>query len=104
MRLHKTIKIDDREITVKELRVKDIRHLVDLAGKGLTGDNADQVLEMSIGLKMTDMDDLAPSEIKIIWDAVREVNADFLSGLDAVGLKAKLRQLIDDHLISAFAS
>ena len=104
MRKHKTIKIDDREITVKELRVKDIRHLIDLAGRGLTGDNADQVLEMSINMKMADLDDMAPSEIKTIWDAVREVNADFLAGLDAVGLKDRLRRLIDTHLTSAFAA
>jgi|WetSurMetagenome_2_1015567.scaffolds.fasta_scaffold83266_1 hypothetical protein len=91
MRLIKTIFLDNqRAATVKELRVKDMRKL--LAGfNGLTtisltdllGDRYEEVkglIEPFFDLPDGEvLDDLTGSEIQLLIDGFKEVNADFLA-------------------------
>jgi len=81
MRKIKQIKIDDREITIKELRVKDIKAV-------FNGESATLLdhLPLVTNLSAADIDDLAPSELAIIWESVQEVNASFLALMEKSGL------------------
>lgn len=104
MRKTKTIKIDDREITIKELRVKDIRQLMDQAGGGDFGlSRIGDLLPMVTDLEPEALDDMAPSEIKTLWDAFREVNAVFFDLAARAGVGKVLAAEIQKSLTEAFA-
>lgn len=105
MRKSKSIKIDDLEIIVKELRVKDVRKLLDMAE---TSEDdmmslVDQFLPMVTDLKTDNLENMAPSELKIVWEAFSEVNADFLEWAGRLGIMKALGSLIQSHLTEAFA-
>lgn len=92
MRKTKTIKIDDREITVKELRVKDIIALAgDVGGEsGNTLEVVQKMLPLCVDIDKDALLDFAPSELRQLYVAFQEVNADFLEIVKALGLdKAK---------------
>lgn len=98
MRLSKSIKIDDKEYTVRELTVGEI---IDLFSKSESDDGDNPTKDesqitmilgqifggagylkrfMKIALPGTEPHDLiklAPSEINTIWEAVKEVNSHF---------------------------
>jgi hypothetical protein len=90
MRILKEIQVDGRRVMVKELTVSDIRAWlkdIETVGDGGT-ELVDTLLFDDVALsdivRMTDLaaDDivvLAPSELRIIIDACREVNADFFA-------------------------
>lgn len=82
MRKIKQIKIDDREITIKELRVRDIKEMFNGESDRSLLDHLPLVTDLSKDA----IDDMAPSELTIIWEAVREVNADFLALMEKSGL------------------
>jgi len=90
MRKSKIIKIDDKEITVKELRVKDILSVFDMAGQKGIDDWSKQIEtflpKITTGISIEDLKKMAPSEIKQIVDAVKEVNNDFLAVARTLGL------------------
>jgi len=90
----KRVKVDDREIEVRELTVADIRKLFDRA-MSLEGGLAEilealkDLLPMVTDLKPKDFDRMTPSELRVLYEAFREVNADFfgtLAGLRKMGL------------------
>lgn len=106
MRKIKILKIDDNEITVKELRVKDIREIL-LIGEGLEdGDilkNIEKLLPYAADIKFEELECMAPSEIKILWEGFKEVNADFLALVERLGIVKTLENLTRKHLTEAFA-
>jgi hypothetical protein len=81
MRKIKQIKIDDREVAIKELRVKDIKAVFNGESTTLLDH-----LPLVTNLSASDIDDLAPSELAIIWESVQEVNASFLALMEKSGL------------------
>ena len=89
MRKTETIKIDDREIVIKELRVKDIRKILEATEKESEDvlNQIESLLPLATDLKLKDMEDMAPSELKTLWEAFREVNADFLSLIERLGIQ-----------------
>lgn len=87
MRKTKSIKIDDKEITVKELRVKDIRQIMD-GGEEISWL---EYLPMVCDLDPMALEEMAPSEIKAIVEAAKEVNADFLELMEKTGLMELLK-------------
>jgi hypothetical protein len=97
MRKVKTIKIDDKEITLKELRVKDIKVMLDGAKAGDLA-NIESYLPVVSGLTMAEIEELAPSELKLVVDAAKEVNADFLAGLDMLGIMSTIKAMIQKQL------
>lgn len=105
MRKSKTIKIDDKEITIKELKVKDIRKLLEMpeTDKDDTMELVEKFLPVVTDLKLSDLDEMAPSELKILWEAFKEVNADFLEVTGRLGITKMLGSLIRKHLNEAFA-
>ena len=96
MRKSKTIKIDDKEIIVKELRVKDVLEIFDLVGQEGLGDLANQIEtflpKITSDLSVEDLKKMAPSEIMQIVSAAKEVNSDFLSIASRLGLDRLMKE------------
>jgi hypothetical protein len=101
MRKRDTLKIDDKEITVKEMTVREI---IDLANnKDLLGspdldmaalkDQAERYLPKFIeGVKVDELLDFAPSDLKELYVKFKEVNAVFFDIARAAGLT----QIVED--------
>jgi hypothetical protein len=99
MRKIKVIKIDDREVTVRELRVKEIKAV-------FSGDSDKTLIDhlpLVTDLTVSDIDDLAPSELSILWDAVKEVNSDFLDLMTRTGVMEKIEKAAMGILIGQSA-
>lgn len=83
--------ISEKEIIIKELRVRDIMSLVE-GGQDLTSMTAfisrgNIIVEQCIiGLTFDELQDLAPSELKELYDAFREVNETFFDLAKSLGL------------------
>lgn len=92
----KVIKIDDQEITVRELRIKDLIELLESAEKKTTPGFLEMLREYLP--KLTDLDTekaigMAPSELKEVFDAAKEVNAVFFDAARAMGAEKVLAEL-----------
>lgn len=99
MRKKKTIKIDNKEITVKELLVKEIRLVWDsiweagLSVEALQAQIKELLPVIAPELSIKDIDEMAPSELRTLWEAFKEVNADFFGIVRAVGGETALAEL-----------
>ncbi|KKM00924.1 hypothetical protein LCGC14_1799580 [marine sediment metagenome] len=121
VRLRQVLHIGDKEITVLELTVGDIIDLgylvtgqmapdadeADGAGAGnkdAAGEDLfsiggiqkllEQHLELGVqGAKLEDLRRMAPSELKVLYEAFKEVNTVFFEVAQQVGLKDLLRTL-----------
>ena len=125
MKQRKVITIDDREYTVSELSVKQIIEVIEsnnltalFSGlSDVTKENPTSVTQLYLmGIQkevqavmgkccdftFADLIELAPSEIKEIYSAFKEVNADFFFTLEATGIKAML-QGIKEQALSSFS-
>jgi hypothetical protein len=105
MRLEKTINLDEnRAATIKELRVKDIRHLVsqfstlsavpmqDLLGERFA--EANELLKDCITLPEGEtLEDLTGSEIELISEAFLDVNTAFLKLIAGAGKLASANSI-----------
>jgi uncharacterized protein YdeI (YjbR/CyaY-like superfamily) len=105
MRKQKIIKIDAKEITVRELRVKDIKEIIEKGENLSEGLNqiAD-ILPLATDLTLDQIEDMAPSELQIIWDAFREVNAVFFDLVAKTGIVETLKSSILKDLTALFAA
>jgi hypothetical protein len=86
MRRRKTIKIDEKEVTVYEVRPRDVMELGDIFEKEGMGKALAAELKRFTDLPKEDLYDMAPSELRQIYDAFMEVNSDFFDMARAVGL------------------
>jgi hypothetical protein len=80
VRKEKRVSLGDRELTVRELTIRAIRELAASIEEGGEGDVFSEVakmVSMCTSLSEEEALELAPSELKQVWQAVREVNADF---------------------------
>lgn len=95
----KAVKIDgrDKPVTVRELRVKDILGLMgegDDSGPDITSlAGMKTALDLVADITLEEIKELAPSEIKVIYDAFREVNSVFFEVAGTVGLGKVLDEL-----------
>ena len=104
MRKTKRIKLDDLEITVFELRVRDIRKIMDRPEDAdLSIQNLGDFLPLACDLSPEKFAELAPSEIQQIWDAFYEVNTVFFGWTAKAGIDRMFRDLIRKYLTEAFA-
>ena len=106
MRIQKTIKIDDREITVKELLLIDYFTIFDLNLDGdlsLKGIRAhiEKVLPLATDLPFDVFLKMAPSEADVIWEAFKEVNSSFLAKIRKLGL-GKIWEKIQSMIVKDF--
>jgi hypothetical protein len=89
MRRVKTVQLGERPIEVRELTVGEVRAWleavsagkaeIDLVGDGLFEDCSFADLARMSDLEASDMDALAPSELRQVLEAARELNADFFA-------------------------
>ena len=96
MRNIKTIKIDNVEITVKELRVKDIFGLFDITedfSLPALKTHIEKILPAVTDINTETLLEMAPSEAEELWEAIREVNAPFFCLLKDSGLQDILNKL-----------
>lgn len=99
MRKIKIIKLDEREVTVKELRVKDIKAVF----SGESDKTLIDHLPLVTDLTAADIDELAPSELAVVWETVKEVNADFLDLMTRTGVMEKIEKAAMGILIAPSA-
>lgn len=105
MRKRETIKIDDREITIKELTVKQIIEIGDKVanpGERKNGDSDLDLLKDAFkqhlalgvdGIVFDELLSLAPSELKTIYDTFKEVNAVFFGIAQQIGFLDLLQKI-----------
>ncbi len=98
MRKNKSIKIDDREITIKELRVKDYISMFEFDGDKDPDletiiSQVKKILPQIIDVAFDELTEMAPSEIKLIWEGIKEVNDSFLEMARSLGLEKILTDI-----------
>jgi hypothetical protein len=96
-----TIKLDDKEITIKEMRVKDVIAFFNEVQE--TNNSIPALIEAAKKLMPAFIDvdadyllELAPSEIKGIWEKFKEVNTDFFDVLKGLGIMDLLDKIKTD--------
>ena len=96
MRKRETVKIDDKEITVKELTVREILDVINNVSGGA------DIKEAILGdlPKLTDatLDDLvamAPSDLETLVEAARRVNASFFKIARRAGLDTMVEKILE---------
>lgn len=116
MRGKKTLQLDgfDRPIDVFELTFKEIQELFNM--EDVNGSTFDallshfggHILPMVTNLTLAELEALAPSEAKLIWEAVQEVNAVFFGIVNETGVSEFLSRfksaILTDFLNYAAAS
>jgi len=81
----KTITIDDMRITVYEVVVADLLAALDTPEDEAAG-RLDEFMPKCTDLSLDKAKTLAPSELKAVWDAFRDVNDVFFSLLEKLGV------------------
>jgi len=82
----KIITINGEDITLRELRVRDIYDLLTMDDGVSMGDRFDDLLRRGTDISREQMLDWTPTDIKELLDAVKEVNSSFLDLAAMVGL------------------
>lgn len=103
MRKRKTVKIDEKEITVLELRVKDAIEIYEEMGSGDKGledlrTQIEKFLPKAIDIDIEVLTEFAPSELKELYEAFREVNAVFFEAAGSLGLGSLLSEIKNSML------
>jgi len=105
MRKLETIKLDDREITIKELTVKQIIEIGEkMANPGedkkessdidILKDAFKEHLALGVeGVSFDELIELAPSEIKVLYEKFKEVNKVFFEIAQQVGILNLLQKV-----------
>lgn len=101
MRKSKIIKIDDLEVTLKALRVRDIYELFNDDDVSLM-DRFNEILARCSDLDFDGLLDMTGDDLKNLMDGFLEVNAGFLELAAVLGLE-ELPQLIKNTLKEQFA-
>ena len=111
MRKSKVVKIDKQEITVRELTVRDFIELIDSVGESTTKENLGKqiatFLPKASDLTMEKAKDMAPSELKEIYEAFKEVNEVFFETAQQLGLGVLLtnvKETIMKDILELFAN
>ncbi len=111
MKKQVTVQIESKRFTISELTVKQIIELSSSAKIGNTlavlsenkmanifasfSEELKIILEKCCDFGLGDLEELAPSEVKQLFDAFKEVNADFLLILREVGILPALVRIKD---------
>lgn len=86
----KTLQIDNKEITITELRVREILEIFDEFPEhtdiDVLKDQGEKLLSKITGLTLEDLKQMYPSDIKQIYDAFSEVNSFFFETAKSLGL------------------
>lgn len=108
----KTVKINDREITVKELTPRNILDILD----GVDEQNIQTTdlvellnkhLDKAVNLKFEEILDIPPSDLKELYEAFKEVNSIFFDMAGQMGLGqilVRAKEAFDQDVSKLFAS
>ena len=111
MRRTTTFKMDDKEVVVYELKVRDYKELLGKFGgniemtPALFLENFSEIMPKATNLSMEDILDMAPSEIMVIYENFKECNETFFGLLDKIGLGTmldSLKEALKSDLSKAF--
>ena len=113
--MKKTKEVEIRDgwtVTFTELTARQIRGFYERLENGEEEDDLDVLRSLiSEGTDIEDIDtleDLAPSEMKELWTAFKEVNADFFGVIEGLGIlenvKGELKRAIQSELTRIFAA
>ena len=92
MRKSTVKQLNDKEITIKEMRVRDILNMFQNPDKDFTSmisfiNKGNIIVEKCIvGITFEELQDLAPSELKELYEAFKEVNETFFDLLGSLGV------------------
>lgn len=101
MRITKTFEIEgvDKEFMVRELKVKEILGLIsddsldDLSIDKLKDRFANKFLPLCSNIKLTDIENMTPSELEVVWEKFKEANKSFFGMAQKMGLEDLLMKL-----------
>lgn len=90
--------VDGKEITVRELKVKELVWIYKQVEKGLDLKTMKKAGQQFIdkafpGMKLEEVYEMAPSDIEEVWEVFRELNAPFFKAAKAFGLEGMLKAL-----------
>ena len=96
MRKLTEIAIDGRKFMIKELTVRQVWSIFNQEEGAEAGDHPVKTFLAMACPDLTEADvmDMAPSELKTLWDAFREVNADFLELARTLGGDAIIERIV----------
>jgi hypothetical protein len=103
MRKEKHVKINDKEITVRELKIKEVEELLVATVSAIGGDKETAVSVMEkywpsviIGVTLDQIrEDWTFSDFEKLEDAFKEVNAFFFERANQLGLWDRLREMAE---------
>lgn len=119
MKKRETIEINEKQFTISELTVRQIIEIAQNSqtetGLALltTGENVSlntiftifleelkAIINLCCDFTIEDLEDLAPSEIKLLFAAFKEVNADFLLAMGEVGIITALNNIKNQMVVN----
>ena len=107
MRLEKTVKIEGIEssVNIYELRVKDIRQIIDIFEEAKLGiwEMIEEILPKCSSLTVDQINDLTPSQIQNLWKEFRVLNGPFFDLLEKMGVAKQVRESILRDLTESFS-
>lgn len=101
MRITKTFEIEGYKETfmVKELKIKEIISLIsgdileDVSIDGLKKNFSEIILPMCSNIKMSDIEEMTPSELEVVWTKFKEANKSFFAMAQKMGLQEVLEKI-----------
>lgn len=109
MRKRETIKIDDKEITIKEMTIKEVMGIMNnftQTGETTLGNfrkQIDDILPLITDITADDILEMAPSEAKLVYEKIKEVNSVFFEIAESLGM-LKILGKLKDSIVSDFSS
>lgn len=109
MRKREIIKIDEKEITIKEMTIKEIMGIMNnFTQTGETNLNSfrkqiDDILPLVTDITLDDILKMAPSEAKLVYEKIKEVNSVFFEMAESLGMIKVLGNL-KDSIVGDFSS
>ena len=109
MRKREIIKIDDREITIKEMTIKEIMGILNnftqMKQTNLDGfrSQVNEILPLVTDIDLEDILKMAPSEAKLVYEKIKEVNSVFFEIAESLGMIKVLGDL-KASIVSDFSS
>ncbi len=94
--------LNENEYTAFELRVKDIKNIISEGVENTSFNILDHV-ELFTDCPIGTVEDLTPSEAGPLIEAIKKVNAFFLTLLEEMGQKETVLQQMKAILIASFA-
>lgn len=98
-----TITINDKVITVNEITVRQMLSIKDSVSSGSILDSIQNFLPLLTDATPDFMLELAPSELKSLYNTVKEVNSDFFDFLPIEQMLSGIKENLTEIMMNSFA-